>query len=150
MRTQETLSTINYVLTLINIILAALWVMLKDQQGQQQVIGGTPVDDSGHPDQRYPVERCGKVTGSCRKTPEIAGTWKQYSDRKLSGFFPVGFCQIPVLSGRNRPGITRNRQFPDRVVRPGYIRFFCFGRNYYNFRLFNNTKPRRSVHQQPK
>jgi hypothetical protein len=24
-------------------------------------------------------ERCGKVTGSCRKTPEIAGKWKQYS-----------------------------------------------------------------------
>jgi hypothetical protein len=29
-------------------------------------------------------ERCGKVTGSFRKTPEIAGTWKQYSDRKSS------------------------------------------------------------------
>jgi hypothetical protein len=30
------------------------------------------------------------ATGSCRKTPEIAGTWQQYYDR--------------------------NRQFPDRVV----------------------------------
>ncbi len=94
------------------------------------------VDDSGR---RILQEICGKVTGSCRKTPEIAGTWKQYSDRKLSEFFPVDSCQIPVLSGRNRPeiirknpkifrpeycfhkitGITRNRQFPDRVVRPG-------------------------------
>jgi hypothetical protein len=37
-------------------------------------------------------------------------------------FFPVDSCQLPVLSGRNQPeiiGITRNRQFPDRVVRPG-------------------------------
>jgi hypothetical protein len=53
--------------------------------------------------------------------------------------FPVDSCQLSVLSGRNRPeiigknskifrpeyylhkitGITRNRQFPDRVVRPG-------------------------------
>jgi hypothetical protein len=84
-------------------------------------------------------ERCEKVTGSFRKTPEIAGTWKQYSDRKLSGLFPVDSCQLPVLSWRNRPeiigknpkifrpeyrfhkitGVTRNRQFPDRVVRPG-------------------------------
>jgi hypothetical protein len=45
------------------------------------------------------------ATGSCRKTPEIAGTSKQYSDRKSSGFFPVYFCQLPVLSGRNRPEI---------------------------------------------
>jgi hypothetical protein len=86
-------------------------------------------------------ERCGKVTGSFRKTPEIAETWKQYSDRKLSGFFPVDSCQLPVLSGRNQPeiigknpkifrseycfhkitGITRNWQFPDRVVRPGLM-----------------------------
>jgi hypothetical protein len=71
---------------------------------------------------------------------EIAGTWKQYSDRKLSGFFPVDSCQFPVLSGRNRSeiigknpkifrpeyyfhkitGFARNRQFPDRPVRPGY------------------------------
>jgi hypothetical protein len=33
-----------------------------------------------------------KVTGSCRKTPEIAGTWKQYSDRKFSGFFQTISC----------------------------------------------------------
>jgi hypothetical protein len=84
-------------------------------------------------------ERCGKVTRSCRKTPKIAGIWKQYSDRKLPGFFPVDSCQLLVLSGRNRleiigknpkifrseycfhkiTGITRNRQFPDWVVRPG-------------------------------
>jgi hypothetical protein len=98
----------------------------------------TQVNDSGRGIQQ---ERRGKVTGSCRKTPEIAGTWKQYSDRKMCGFFPMDACQIPVLSGRNRSeiirknpkisqpeycfhkitGITRNRQFPDRVVRPGKI-----------------------------
>jgi hypothetical protein len=50
-------------------------------------------------------ERSGKVTGSFRKTPEIAGTWKQYSDRKLPGFFPVDSCQLPVLSGRNQSEI---------------------------------------------
>ncbi len=84
-------------------------------------------------------ERCGKVTGSCRKTPEIAETWKQYSNRVLSRFFPVDSCELPVISGRNGleiigknsknfrseycfhkiTGITRSRQFPDRVVRPG-------------------------------
>jgi hypothetical protein len=86
-------------------------------------------------------ERCGKVTGSCRKTPEIAGTWKQYSDPELSGFFPVDSCQLPMLSGKNRPkitrknpknfrpeycfheiaGITRNWPFPGRTVRPGIL-----------------------------
>jgi len=66
-------------------------------------------------------ERCGKVTGSFRTTPEIAGKWKQYSDRKLSGFFPVDSCQLPVLSGRNW-------QFPDRVVRPGIGSVSCISR----------------------
>jgi len=52
------------------------------------------------------------ATESCRKTPEIAGTWKQYSDRKWSGFFPVGSCQLPVLS---RPEIIEKiRKFPVR------------------------------------
>jgi hypothetical protein len=46
-------------------------------------------------------ERRGKLTGSCRKTPKIAGTWKQYSDRKSSGFFPLDSSQLPVLSDRN-------------------------------------------------
>ncbi len=77
-------------------------------------------------------------SGSCRKTPEIAGTWKQYSDRKLLEFSPLNSSQRTVLpdelAGNHkknpkifRPeyrfhkitGITRNRQFPGRVVRPG-------------------------------
>ncbi len=45
------------------------------------------------------------ATGSCRKTPEIAGTWKQYSDRKLSRFFPLDPFQLPVLSDRSWPEI---------------------------------------------
>jgi hypothetical protein len=69
-------------------------------------------------------ERCGKVTGSCRKIPEIAGTWKQYSERKLSGFFLVYFCQILVLSGRKIFGFfpagillpQNHRNYPEPVV----------------------------------
>ncbi len=96
----------------------------------------TQVDDSGR---RTLQKRCGKVTGSCRKTPEIAETWKQYSDRKLSGFCPADSCQLSVLSGRNRAksigknpkifrpeycfhkitGITGNQPFSSRTVRPG-------------------------------
>jgi hypothetical protein len=41
--------------------------------------------------------------GSCRKTPEIAGTWKQYSGRKFSGFFPM-------ISGRFLTESTRSWQ----------------------------------------
>jgi hypothetical protein len=64
-------------------------------------------------------ERRGKVTGSSRKTPEIAGTWKQYSDRKLSGFFPLDSCQLPVLSDRNGPEIIGKNP---KIFRPEY----CF------------------------
>ncbi len=83
---------------------------------KQLLILITQVDDSGH---RILQERCGKVTVSCRKAPEIAGTWKQYSDRKLFGFIPVDSCQLPVLSGRNRPEIIGKNQ---KNFRPEY----CF------------------------
>jgi hypothetical protein len=43
-------------------------------------------------------ERCGKVTGSYRKTPGIAETWEEYSGRKLTRFFTVDSCQLSVLS----------------------------------------------------
>jgi hypothetical protein len=95
-------------------------------------------------------ERCGKVTGSFRKTPEIAGTWKQYSDWKLAGFFPVDSCAFgQEQAGKNpkifRPGycfhkitgITRNRQFPDRVVRPGEKRLDKIGCNHKLNQLIN-------------
>ncbi len=54
--------------------------------------------------------RCGKVTGSCRKTPEVAETWKQYSARKLSGGFlstSCAFRQDPA--GNHR---TKSENFP--------------------------------------
>jgi hypothetical protein len=41
--------------------------------------------------------------GSGRKAPEIAGTWKQYSHRKIFGFFPM-------ISDRFLPESTGNRQ----------------------------------------
>ncbi len=49
------------------------------------------------------------VTGSCRKTPKIAGIWKQYFSRKLFGFFRVNSCQRPVLSAINPPEIIGRR-----------------------------------------
>ncbi len=55
------------------------------------------------------------ATGSFRKTPETAATWKQYSGRKLDRFFPVDFCQLLVLSGRNRQkSLEKIRKFSGR------------------------------------
>jgi hypothetical protein len=48
-------------------------------------------------------ERCGKVIVSFRKAPEIAGTWKRYSDRKFFGFFrwiPANFLCFLASTGR--------------------------------------------------
>ena len=44
--------------------------------------------------------------GSGRNTPEVTGTLKQYSGRKISGFFPVHSDHFPVLSARNWSEIT--------------------------------------------
>ncbi len=44
-------------------------------------------------------------TRSSRKTPEIAGTWKQYSSRTLSAFFSAG-----ILLPRN------HRNYPESAV----------------------------------
>ena len=54
--------------------------------------------------------------GSCRKTPEINGTWKQYSGRKNFGFFSCQFLFIPIGTDRKLPGIC------PKNVRPEY----CF------------------------
>jgi hypothetical protein len=81
------------------------------------------------------------ATGSCRKTTEIVGTSKKYSDRKLSGFFAGDSCRLPVLYSRNRPEIIgenpedsrpkyyidkitripQNRPFPRRAVKPAHV-----------------------------
>jgi hypothetical protein len=55
-------------------------------------------------------ERCGKVNGSCRKTREIPGTWKQYSSREFLGFFPM-------ISGRILPEGTGSCWNPPEKIR---------------------------------
>jgi len=73
------------------------------------------------------------ATGSCKKTPEIAGTLKKYSWRKLSGFFSVDSCQVPVLCGRDRQEIigkisgqnTASTKSPE-VLRTGSVRTGLF------------------------
>jgi hypothetical protein len=48
------------------------------------------------------------ATGTRRMLQESNGNsrkWKQYSDRKFLGFFPVDSSQFPVLFGRNRSEI---------------------------------------------
>ncbi len=85
------------------------------------------VEGSGHRSWRILQERCGKVTVSCRKTLEIAETWKQYSGRKLSEFFPVDSCQLPVVSFRNWPEIIGKKSgtFPARKLLPCSSDFQC-------------------------
>ena len=50
-------------------------------------------------------ETCGKVTGSHRKAPEIAGSGSSIPTGNLLDFFPVDSDQFPVLSSRNRSEI---------------------------------------------
>ena len=50
-------------------------------------------------------ERCGKVTESHRKAPEIAGSGSSIPTGNLLDFFPVDSDQFPVLSSRNRSEI---------------------------------------------
>ena len=86
-------------------------------------------------------ERCGKVTGSHRKAPEIAGSGSSIPTGNLLDFFPVDSDQFPVLSSRNRSEITgKNPKIfrleycfhvpvtsgaflpePARIFRPGYV-----------------------------
>ena len=85
-------------------------------------------------------ERCGKVTGSHRKAPEIAGSGSSIPTGNLLDFFPVDSDQFPVLSSRNRSEIIgKNPKIfrleycfhvpvtsgaflpePARIFRPGY------------------------------
>jgi hypothetical protein len=58
--------------------------------------------------------------------------WKQCSDRKLSGFFPVDSCQLPVRFDRNRPEIIgKVRKISGRTIASMFHRFpVFFGRNW--------------------
>ncbi len=64
-------------------------------------------------------------TGSCRKTPEINETWKQYSDRKVFGVFLVNFDHFLVHSRGNRPENHRKkiRKIPVGILLPFSIDF---------------------------
>jgi hypothetical protein len=65
----------------------------------------TQVEDYGH---WIPHDLAGKKRERRRILQESFGNrrkWKQYSDRKFIGFFPVDSCQFPMLSGRNRSEI---------------------------------------------
>ena len=86
-------------------------------------------------------ERCGKVTGSHRKAPEIAGSGSSIPTGNLLDFFPVDSDQFPVLSSRNRSEIIgKNPKIfrleycfhvpvtsgaflpePARIFRPGFM-----------------------------
>ncbi len=69
-------------------------------------------------------ERCWKVTGSCRRTREISGTWKQYSRPEFSGFFPMISWRILSESTeicRNPP--EKIREIPDRNTASNFLVF---------------------------
>ena len=72
-------------------------------------------------------ERDGKNAGSCRNTPEVIGTWKQYSGRKISGFFPVISHQF--LAGKHRKVIgmhrKKSRNFQAGILLPCSDDFRC-------------------------
>ncbi len=63
--------------------------------------------------------RCGKVTVSCRKAPEIAGTWKQYSESEIGRIFSGGFLSISCAF---RQKLVRNHWKNPKNFRPEY----CF------------------------
>jgi hypothetical protein len=66
------------------------------------------------------------VTGSCRKTLEIAGTWKQYSDRKSSE-------KIRKISGRNTAS-TKSPLLPGTgSFRTGLLDLGLYEQNRINF-----------------
>ena len=72
-------------------------------------------------------ERDGKNSGSCRNTPEVIETWKQYSGRKTSGFFPVTSDQFLAGNHRKVIGMHRKkyRNFPVRILLPCFGDFRC-------------------------
>ena len=60
------------------------------------------------------------TAGNGRKALEIAGKWKQYSDRKIFGLFPIDSIWIPAPSCRNSPEKHRKifRKFPAGILLP--------------------------------
>ncbi len=69
------------------------------------IINITHVEDYGH---WIPQDPAGKKRESHRILQESTGNsrkWKQYSNRRFFGFFPVDSSQFHVLSSRNRSEI---------------------------------------------
>ena len=65
-----------------------------------------------------------KVTVSCRKTREIAGTWKQYSRREFSGFFPmISGRFLPESTGSCRNPREKTRKIPARNTASNFLVF---------------------------
>ena len=61
------------------------------------------VERSGHRILQEPAGKSREMSGTCKKTPEINGAWKQYSGRKFFGHFPDDFRSVPVEKNRNSP-----------------------------------------------
>ena len=67
-------------------------------------------------------KRDGENAGSCRNAPEVIGTWKQYSGRKISGFFPVISDQF--LAGKHRKVIGMHRKKIQKISGPNTASMF--------------------------
>ena len=65
--------------------------------------------------------------GSGRNTPEVIGTWKQYSGRKMSGFSPVHLDHFLVLYRQELVGNHRKKSgnFPAGILLPCFDDFRC-------------------------
>ena len=97
-------------------------------------------------------ERCWKVTGSCRKTREKTGTWKQYSRPEFSGFFPMISGRIlPESTGSCRNPPKKIRKIPGRNTASNFLVFSGASRPFpartsftweffFTFHLINNIK----------
>jgi len=74
------------------------------------------------------LKRGEKFTESDRKTPEIDGTWKQYSGRKFFGYFPVTFRPFPAEKHKKMSTIHRKKSgdFPAGIMFPCSIDCRCF------------------------
>jgi hypothetical protein len=62
----------------------------------------------------------GKVIVSCGNTRESTGTWKQYSHRKIFGFFSTDFRLVPARKYRKIVGIDQKKSenFPMGILLP--------------------------------
>ena len=90
--------------------------------------------------------------GSGRNTPEVTGTWKQYSGRKISRFFSGAFrslsCAFPPETGRKSPENIRN--FPAGILLPCSDDFRCIPAGSSVFSVSFLQVPSRTGHRNPR